>query len=53
MSIDIYRFIYIITLQMCVFEVDNAPDSTAGGASFSQRVREMSADSFLSCLVSC
>eukprot|EP01036_Dinobryon_divergens_P022582 gene22582-30847_t len=32
---------------------DNAPDSTAGGASFSQRVREMSADSFLSCLAMC
>ena len=31
--------------------VDTSPDGTAGGASFSQRVREMSADSFLSCLV--
>ena len=31
--------------------LETSPDGTAGGASFSQRVREMSADSFLSCLV--
>ena len=43
-----YMCYTVIWYYLCV---DTASDGTAGGASFSQRVREMSADSFLSCLV--